>query len=197
MLARWRDELTRADHTKREAELSRRQHEWLDQGHGSCVFRDDACAEIVEKALLHFDEQRYRLFAWVVMPNHVHCVVDMHPEWSVSEVVHSWKSFTAKEINRHRGTSGTMWQPEYHDRCIRNAEHFQAAVRYVHDNPVQARLVERPDEYRWSSAWQGRAAAKDVWSEDWKELVTGRRESAGDRSHSGVKKNQGNEGGAT
>ncbi|HOV21018.1 hypothetical protein [Ottowia sp.] len=48
----------------------------LDAGHGECLLREPALAQTVENALLHFDGQRYRLLAWVVMPNHVHALIE-------------------------------------------------------------------------------------------------------------------------
>ena len=49
--------------------------------------------------LRHFDNQRYRLFAWCVMPNHVHVVARIFPGHTLAETIHSWKSFTAKKAN--------------------------------------------------------------------------------------------------
>ena len=72
----------------------------LDAGHGSCALRTPEAARIVEGALLHFDGERYRLLAWVIMPNHVHVLVEPLQGISVARLVQSWKSFTARRINR-------------------------------------------------------------------------------------------------
>ncbi|HJT79751.1 MAG TPA: class I tRNA ligase family protein, partial [Chthoniobacterales bacterium] len=74
--------------------------EWLDAGYGSCALRDPANAEIVAKALKHFDGQRYELGAWVVMPNHVHVVITPKPGQTLGDILHSWKRFSAIEINK-------------------------------------------------------------------------------------------------
>ena len=68
----------------------------LDVGLGACWLKRPDIASLVEKALLHFDGERYRLLAWCLMPNHVHVVIEMIDGHSLSEVVGSWKSFTAK-----------------------------------------------------------------------------------------------------
>lgn len=120
----------------------------LDAGHGSCLLRDPNVAETVEKALLHFHGTRYHLLAWVVMPNHVHLV--LQPGVPLPDIVHSWKSFTAKRLG-----GGRLWQPDYFDRRIRDEHHFAAAVRYAEDNPVKAGLVAEAAEWRWSSARLG------------------------------------------
>ena len=65
------------------------------QGHGACWLKDARVAEVVRDALLHFDGERYRLPAWVIMPNHVHAVIEILPGFPLDGVIHSWKSFTA------------------------------------------------------------------------------------------------------
>jgi REP element-mobilizing transposase RayT len=125
---------------------------YLDAGYGSCALRDARIARLVENALLHFDGQRYRLLAWVVMPNHVHVLVETFPAHPLAEVTHSWKSFTAKQANAILRCSGAFWQAESFDRFIRDEQHLANAVQYIHYNPVKAGLVQRPEEWRYSSA---------------------------------------------
>jgi len=60
-----------------------------------------------------------------------------------------------QEANREIGaprTAAPVWHREYWDRFIRNERHFQQAVEYIHQNPVKAGLVERPEQWPWSSA---------------------------------------------
>jgi REP element-mobilizing transposase RayT len=124
----------------------------IDRGRGICVLKRAEIATLVESALLFFDGDRYRLLAWAIMPNHVHIMIEQIDGFALSGVVHSWKSFTAKEINRLRGTSGSVWAPDYHDRFIRNAEHYEHAVHYIEQNPVKAGLVLRAQNWPFSSA---------------------------------------------
>jgi REP element-mobilizing transposase RayT len=107
---------------------------------------------LVEESLLHFDGARYRLHAWVVMPNHVHVVMTPLANISVSRIVFAWKSFTANRANTLLGRQGAFWQKDYFDRFIRDERHFQAAVNYVEHNPVVAGLCATPEEWRYSSA---------------------------------------------
>ncbi len=60
----------------RTAQLRKRIERDAEQGYGACWLRDDRVAEVVPNALLHFDGERSRLLAWVVMPNHVHVLLD-------------------------------------------------------------------------------------------------------------------------
>jgi REP element-mobilizing transposase RayT len=113
---------------------------YLDTGAGACHLQNPAIAEEITKTLRHFDEKRYRLFAWCVMPNHVHAVVKLFPGHTLATVVHSWKSFTARRANALLGRQGTFWQREYYDHLIRNESEFERAVNYVADNPEKAKL---------------------------------------------------------
>jgi putative transposase len=74
------------------------------------------------------------------------------PHFDSPEVVHSWKSFTAHEINKLTGRSGPVWAVDYFDRFMRDEEHFHATVGYIEQNPVKARLVGSAEEWRFSSA---------------------------------------------
>lgn len=130
----------------------KRVEEWLDAGHGSCVLGQAERAQIVVDAWRHFDGDRYRLHAWVVMPNHVHVIVEMLAEHALSDAVESWKRFTATRINRLLGKKGQFWMEDYWDRYIRDDVHYQNAVTYVHENPVKAGLASKAEEWPWSSA---------------------------------------------
>lgn len=72
---------------KDDSEKRRRLEAYLDAGHGSCSLRDPKIARIVEDAFLHFDGQWYKLLEWVVMPNHVHVLVEIDPQHRLSTVV--------------------------------------------------------------------------------------------------------------
>ncbi len=155
LLDQWRDELARLPEDKRQNERRKRIDVALDAGYGECWLRDPRIGQLVEDALLHFDGQRYRLHAWVVMPNHVHALVTPLPENSLSSILHSWKSFTAKEANRGLGRSGAFWLEEYFDRAIRDENHFNNVVKYIENNPVKAGLCEKPADWLWGSACHG------------------------------------------
>ena len=125
---------------------------FLDASHGHCWLRQGPVAQFVEQALLHFDGPRYRLLAWCIMPNHVHTLIETSDGWPLANTVHSWKSYSAKEINKALHRTGTVWQREYYDRYIRNDRHLVAVINYIHENPVKAGLVENPWQWPYSSA---------------------------------------------
>jgi carbamoylphosphate synthase large subunit/REP element-mobilizing transposase RayT len=116
--------------------------EWLDQGHGECILRQPPIAATVANSLRHFDGDRYALDSFVVMPNHVHVLVRPHDGRSLSEILHSWKSFSAKKINKLRGRSGTVWQDENYDRMVRDFADLERYRGYIKRNPEAAKLGE-------------------------------------------------------
>ena len=100
----------------------------------------------------HFDGERYRLLAWCVMPNHVHALIETKEGFPLADVLHSWKSFTGSQANKFLNRRGEFWQREYLDRFVRNAEHYEAVVAYIEENPVKAGLAKFKTEWAWSSA---------------------------------------------
>ena len=110
-------------------------HRWLDAGYGACVLRDDASAACVYGALRHFDGERYALGAHVVMPNHVHAVVSPLADVGLSEILHSWKSYSAKRVNVLLGRRGALWQKESFDHIVRSAEQLARINDYIRKNP--------------------------------------------------------------
>ena len=158
LLEQWREELHRLGASQGlhgndlQRERRKRIHDSLDSGYGSCFLREDRIAVIVENALLHFDGQRYALHAWCIMPNHVHTLFTPLVGFTMSKIVHSWKSFTAHECNKVLSRTGQFWEREPFDRYIRNARHFRHALIYIESNPVKAGLCEKPTDWRWSSA---------------------------------------------
>ena len=125
----------------------------LDAGHGACWLSKPDVAGLVADALRFFDGQRYKLRAWVVMPNHVHAVVWPMPGYPLSEILHSWKSFTAKQANRMiKPVKRTFWQKESFDHWIRDETEQARLIAYVENNPFKAGFCKRPEDWKWGSA---------------------------------------------
>jgi alanyl-tRNA synthetase/REP element-mobilizing transposase RayT len=111
---------------------------------------------IVLEALRHFDDSRYTLIATCVMPDHVHAILQPLVKeqnekgetvfWSLGELLHSIKSFTAKQINKAEGTTGAVWEQERFDRYVRGDQDLEEKFRYIVNNPERAGLGE---EYPW------------------------------------------------
>jgi 1-hydroxy-2-methyl-2-(E)-butenyl 4-diphosphate synthase len=125
----------------------------LNQCHGECHLKNPEIAGLVEGALQHFDGERYTLFAWSVMPNHVHVMLRPEGKHELEDIVQAWKSFSAKKANELLGRSGTFWQAEYYDHLVRDADDFRRQVRY---------LLENPNKGNVSARWTGTRYVSDA-----------------------------------
>lgn len=149
-------ELEVCDVQEIEREYRRKIERHLDAGCGACWLKRPDVADIVKNALQYFEGQRYETKAWVVMPNHVHAVLWPMPNHLLSDILHSWKRFVAREANKIlRRVGQEFWQPESFDHWIRNDDEKARIIRYIINNPVKARLCDAPEEWKWSSAWSG------------------------------------------
>jgi len=117
----------------------------LDLGHGRAYLRDERLAALVADSLRYFDGVRYQLFAWCVMPTHVHVVFRPAADQDLEQILRSWKSFTGRCANKVIGRSGPFWAREYYDRIVRDEQDLARTVRYVVENPRKARM----GSWRW------------------------------------------------
>ena len=122
-------------------------------GSGPQWLRDPRIAGLVAESIRSGASRRrwYELDAWVVMPNHVHVLVEL---WTMSlgRLLKAWKGASAHAVNLVLGSGGTLWQREYWDRYIRDEAHFGKARHYIESNPVKAGLSRAAAEWPFSSA---------------------------------------------
>ena len=125
-------------------ETVRRAERWLDQGMGSCRLGDGRASQFVVDSMRHFDDERYEIGCYVTMPTHVHVVLRPFggPNASLEDVLQSWKSYTARRINKLFGHEGQLWQDESFDRIVRDGEHLWKCIQYIGRNPQMAELGE-------------------------------------------------------
>ena len=127
-------------HTERQIQEFRRNFterldRWLDAGYGSCILAHSRINKLVRDALVFFDRDRYELGEHVVMPNHVHALVTPIGNNQLTNIVHSWKSFTGRRINEMSGLAGSVWHPESFDHIIRSPKQLRRIEDYIRNNP--------------------------------------------------------------
>jgi Rad3-related DNA helicase/REP element-mobilizing transposase RayT len=130
---------------------SERVEKYLDAGSGQCWLKDDAIAKIIADALKLFDGDRYRLLSWCIMPNHVHAVVETRVGVVLSDLMRSWKTFSARQANLKLGRAGDFWQPEYYEHLVRDSDDLQHAVTYAWENPDKA----GSSDWKWRGKNEG------------------------------------------
>ena len=93
------------------------------------------------------------IYGYVVMPEHVHLLVNEPEHATLAEAMHFLKLSFTKRLRSQTGAmeSSSFWQKRYYDRNVRDAREFAIKLRYLHRNPVKRGLVEEPEAWKWSS----------------------------------------------
>jgi len=125
--------------------FSKRYDRLLDNGYGSCILADKKCRQIVEDTLKHFDNERYYLDKYVIMPNHVHVILIPKGEWTLSNILHSWKSFSANEINKRINRTRELWMHESFDHIIRSAQQMEKIRVYIAGQTYSSNVNHKQD----------------------------------------------------
>jgi len=151
--------------------------DYLDKNRDIEWLSDIRIAEIVRDNLFYHAASKYYLWAYVIMPNHVHLVLQPAENWIkrfenvpqaaslakekkakyergvLSGILHSLRSYTGNEANKVLGRTGSFWNNEYYDHLVRDNEELQRIIYYVENNPVKAGLVRKMEDWRFSSAY--------------------------------------------
>src|SRR5207247_1231393 len=110
----------------------------------------------------HFADERYDLYAYVVIPSHYHWVFQPRPEWIKTfagerrspreRITYSVNRYTATQCNKHQQKKGSFWQKESFDHWTRDVDELERIICYIEENPVKAGLVASPEDWFYSSA---------------------------------------------
>lgn len=94
------------------------------------------------------------MLAWVLMPDHIHWLLQLGERDALPTVVARLKSATARATNRMMSRSGAVWARAYHDHALRREEDLLTAARYIVANPLRAGLAKRIGDYPfWNAVW--------------------------------------------
>ena len=121
-----------------------------------CFF-DDEDYQFYLDCLLHSAEKyTINIHAYVLMTNHVHLLITPQADGAMSRFIQHVGRKYVRYINDRYARSGTLWEGRYHSEVVDVEKYLLACYRYIELNPVRAGLVDRPSEYKWSSArWHG------------------------------------------
>lgn len=118
------------------------------------IFRDEEDFQVylsmLENNLVYYSNFNYRLVAYCLMDNHVHLVIQIDKE-PLKRFMARLNSMYTKYFNKKYNYIGHLFQARYFAESIEDDVQLLEVSRYVHLNPVKARMVEWPDEYKWSS----------------------------------------------
>jgi len=118
----------------------------------------DAFLRILERTRLRYE---FLIYGFVVMPNHVHLLISEPKQGTIATLIQALKIASAryekthicqrKADMGHKTQGAPFWQRRYYDRNVRDNEEFINDLKYIHRNPVKRGLVEKPEEWQWSS----------------------------------------------
>ena len=109
--------------------------EWLDKGIGECILRNPEVRKIVNDVLRNEDGNSYDIISYVIMPNHVHLLIELNENSVLKDIMQRIKSLTAHKINQYLGRKGNLWMRESYDRLIRSEDHLRYVIHYIERNP--------------------------------------------------------------
>jgi putative transposase len=107
---------------------------------------------------------RMKLFAFCIMPDHVHLVLCLMPGNNLSKLMEDTGKFTSRELNKLLRTRGQFWQESFHDHRCRNENELYELCLYIEHNPVRAGLVQAAELWPYSSAFP---ANRNMLDRDW------------------------------
>jgi putative transposase len=115
------------------------------------IFRDDADRKrYLEKLSLYCQEKNVDLLSYCLLSNHVHLLVET-PEGNLSKMMQAFQTSYTVYFNKRHGRTGHVFEQRYKARVVDKDNYLLQVSRYIHLNPVSARIVERPQDFRWSS----------------------------------------------
>ncbi|OIK10098.1 transposase [Bacillus sp. MUM 13] len=104
---------------------------------------------------LHYLEETkekyyFQLHSYCLMSNHVHLLLETK-DYPISSIMRKLNSRYAIAFNKRHELDGHVFQGRFHSVLIESAEQFLTTSRYIHLNPYKANMVEKPEQYKWSS----------------------------------------------
>ena len=115
------------------------------------VFRDDADRSRYLSRLAFYREKfSFRVLAYCLMDNHVHLAIETG-KVPLPRIMAGLQSSYTQYFNRRHQRSGHLFQGRYKAFLVEKDRYGLALLRYIHENPVRARVVERAEDFGWSS----------------------------------------------
>ncbi|MHA6964299.1 transposase [Zobellella denitrificans] len=123
--------------------------------HRQPFFYDWRSGRLVVQELKYMQQQMHvQSLAWVLMPDHLHWLMQLDETTFLTRALHTFKGRSAKAVNQFLGRKGSLWQRGFHDHAIRGDEDLRQTARYIVANPLRAQLVKHVADYPlWDAIW--------------------------------------------
>jgi putative transposase len=107
---------------------------------------------LIENVNYYRKKYNFKFIGYVIMPTHFHGIFLTSDKGTISEIMRDLKGYTAKQINElHNRINISFWQDGFYDPVMRDQKDLEEKLNYIHYNPVRAKLVEKPEDYLYSS----------------------------------------------
>ncbi|MDE6086257.1 MAG: transposase [Muribaculaceae bacterium] len=128
--------------------ISEKQQYFLDQGLGSCILKIPEIRQMLVESIEFYNEKKYKLISYVIMPNHVHILFSLIPPYSTDTIIGNIKRYSSIRINKETGNVGNkLWAENYWDTLIRSYRHLSQVINYIEQNPS---FLSKSDYYLFS-----------------------------------------------
>ncbi|RYD33226.1 MAG: hypothetical protein EOP85_20970 [Verrucomicrobiaceae bacterium] len=134
------DSLPEAQRNEFHREFTARFHELLDAGQGECLLARAELSGILPEQMISGNGTIYQIDAWVIMPNHIHALVEPLEKNTLGSILQKWKGAGARRINQAVGRTGRLWQAETFDHIVRSEAQLNHFRKYIAGNPEKAGL---------------------------------------------------------
>jgi len=116
--------------------------------HRQPIFVDPVCCQIVFDRIDWLEKEgKLEYCCCIIMPDHIHLVIELESGGTLRQVMQSLKGYTALKINQQRHQRGHVWQEQYYDHLIRNEEDLRSTITYCYENPARMGLVQNAGDY--------------------------------------------------
>ena len=138
--------------------------EWVYGSSRNIVYipHDKRCQILINVLNYTREKLKYLLHSYVIMPDHMHLILstgDKSPDTrfeenvpaNISRIMHAIKGRSARLTNQQLKKTGSIWQEDFYEHCIRNRKDYEEKLNYIHYNPVRAGFVDEPGDFQYSS----------------------------------------------
>ncbi|MGI6223589.1 MAG: transposase [Prevotella sp.] len=129
--------------------LHKEMEKYLNKGYGECLLKEKKYREIVEQSIEYYNNRKYRIDSFVIMPNHIHIILQMIEGNELIDIIKNLKHFITHQINSVRGKKDKIFQKGFYDRIIRDPYELNALRLYIKENPKKL----REDMYSYYEDW--------------------------------------------
>ncbi len=121
--------------------------------HASAIYpNEQTCHILLDNLNFYRAKFSFLLHGFVFMSDHVHLLLTVGKNGTISDIMRDWKHRTGFEMNNLLYRQGCLWQRDFWEHTIRNEKDFLEKINYIHQNPVKSGYVDTAEEWKYSSA---------------------------------------------